>query len=271
MLSQSGRVLRQWMSGTRAPIRIIKGGSWRKGFVSSGVARNYSELLRKGPSNPVGLFQNNLIFLRRASATGNFSTLFWRTFRSSTRKRAAQATAEGTQESLSLSGRLKKLSREYGWTAVGVYFSLSVLDFPFCFLLVKTVGTERIGEWPGRRHSLAALDANKVNLSTTCLGELEHWVVSNVARFIPESVKTFWQEYRAALKEAEVKQIGNDDVSEGIEMAGWGVKEAEEKNQEGASEYLAAYESLREFAPLMIFFSFAFRSWYSACSCIRHS
>jgi hypothetical protein len=26
-----------------------------------------------------------------------------------------------------------------------VYLSLSVLDFPFCFLLVRTVGTEKIG------------------------------------------------------------------------------------------------------------------------------
>jgi len=47
--------------------------------------------------------------------------------------------------SLSLSQRLKKLSKEYGWTAVGVYLTLSVLDFPFCFLLVRIVGTEKIG------------------------------------------------------------------------------------------------------------------------------
>jgi hypothetical protein len=54
-------------------------------------------------------------------------------------------TAQGAKERLSLSGRFKKLSREYGWSAVGVYFALSVLDFPFCFLLVRVVGTDRIG------------------------------------------------------------------------------------------------------------------------------
>ncbi|RMZ84285.1 hypothetical protein DV738_g732, partial [Chaetothyriales sp. CBS 135597] len=48
---------------------------------------------------------------------------------------------------LSLSQRLKKLSREYGWAAVGVYFALSALDFPFCFLAVRTLGTDRIGHW----------------------------------------------------------------------------------------------------------------------------
>lgn len=54
-------------------------------------------------------------------------------------KEAAPAEAQG------LSARLKKLSREYGWTAVGVYLALSVLDFPFCFMLVRFVGTEKIG------------------------------------------------------------------------------------------------------------------------------
>jgi hypothetical protein len=49
--------------------------------------------------------------------------------------------------SLSLSQRLKKLSREYGWSAVGVYLALSALDFPFCFLAVRMLGTDRIGRW----------------------------------------------------------------------------------------------------------------------------
>ena len=41
----------------------------------------------------------------------------------------------------SLSERLRKLSREYGWTAFGVYMMLSALDFPFCFLAVRWQGT----------------------------------------------------------------------------------------------------------------------------------
>jgi hypothetical protein len=51
------------------------------------------------------------------------------------------------EPALSLSQRLKQLSREYGWTAVGVYFALSVLDFPFCFLAVRLLGTDRIGHY----------------------------------------------------------------------------------------------------------------------------
>jgi hypothetical protein len=40
---------------------------------------------------------------------------------------------------------MRKLSREYGWSALGVYFVLSVLDFPFCYLLLRYLGTDRIG------------------------------------------------------------------------------------------------------------------------------
>lgn len=47
----------------------------------------------------------------------------------------------------SLSQRLKKLSKQYGWLAVGVYLGLSALDFPFCFLAVRMLGTERVGHY----------------------------------------------------------------------------------------------------------------------------
>ncbi|KAI9727088.1 MAG: hypothetical protein M1828_007289 [Chrysothrix sp. TS-e1954] len=49
------------------------------------------------------------------------------------------------QGSPSLGERMRKLSREYGWSAFGVYMALSALDFPFCFLAVRMLGTERIG------------------------------------------------------------------------------------------------------------------------------
>lgn len=42
---------------------------------------------------------------------------------------------------------MKKLSREYGWAALGVYLALTALDFPFCFLAVRMLGTDRIGHW----------------------------------------------------------------------------------------------------------------------------
>jgi len=48
-------------------------------------------------------------------------------------------------ENLSLGQRMRKLSREYGWSALGVYLALTALDFPFCYLLVRYLGTDRIG------------------------------------------------------------------------------------------------------------------------------
>ncbi|KAF8863630.1 hypothetical protein BDZ45DRAFT_106414 [Acephala macrosclerotiorum] len=63
------------------------------------------------------------------------------------RRRYNGAGATASEEPTSLGGRLKKLSREYGWSALGVYLALSALDFPFCYLLVKYLGTERIEVW----------------------------------------------------------------------------------------------------------------------------
>ncbi|KAL5425207.1 hypothetical protein PMIN04_002705 [Paraphaeosphaeria minitans] len=47
-------------------------------------------------------------------------------------------------EPQSFTARLKNLSREYGWTVIGVYFVLTVADLPLCFLAVKYIGAERI-------------------------------------------------------------------------------------------------------------------------------
>lgn len=79
-----------------------------------------------------------------------------RSFHKTSRLRDAKPNASkpSAPEPQGLSARLRKLSREYGWAAVGVYLGLSVLDFPFCFLLVRVVGTDRIGEesdFVGRR------------------------------------------------------------------------------------------------------------------------
>ena len=42
---------------------------------------------------------------------------------------------------------MRKLSREYGWAALGVYLALTALDFPFCFAAVRLLGVERIGHY----------------------------------------------------------------------------------------------------------------------------
>lgn len=107
---------------------------------------------------------------------------------------------------------MRKLSREYGWSALGVYLLLSAADFPLCYLLVRYLGTDRIGEW-------------------------EEIIVSNVKNFIPDSVKETWNEWQASMKGAERELTGQQGVSDAAEMAGWGVEEAEARNKKEASEY----------------------------------
>ncbi|ODA80304.1 hypothetical protein RJ55_03262 [Drechmeria coniospora] len=120
------------------------------------------------------------------------------------------ASGSKAEEKLSLRDRLKKLSREYGWSAVGVYLALSVLDFPFCFLLVRVVGTDKIGK-------------------------IEQRVVSSVSSVVPESVREKLHEYWRSIKGVETQTLGDDYISETVEMAGWGLEEAQERNQEEAS------------------------------------
>jgi len=93
---------------------------------------------------------------------------------------------------------------------LGVYLLLSALDFPFCYLLVRYLGTDRIGEW-------------------------EHIIVSNVKMIIPESVKSTWHEWRDSVKQAEHEAFGDEEISDHVEMVGWGVEEADAKNKRDAS------------------------------------
>ncbi|KAJ5560075.1 hypothetical protein N7513_002474 [Penicillium frequentans] len=66
-----------------------------------------------------------------------------RCFNSGSSSNASEASKEGG----SVSQRLRKLSREYGWAALGVYLTLSALDFPICFAAVRLLGPERIGHY----------------------------------------------------------------------------------------------------------------------------
>lgn len=67
------------------------------------------------------------------------------------------------------------------------------------------------------------------------LGEWEHFIVSNAKRLVPESVKTFWHDWRSSMRAAEEEVTGSDKISDGVEMAGWGVEEAEQANKRDAS------------------------------------
>ena len=70
------------------------------------------------------------------------------------------------------------------------------------------------------------------------LGEVEHQVVDYVKQFIPETIQEKWRSYRASMKKAETDTLGNDDFSNKVEMASWGVGEASLRNKAEASEFI---------------------------------
>lgn len=69
------------------------------------------------------------------------------------------------------------------------------------------------------------------------LGKVEHYVISSVSQFIPEIVRQKWHEYWHSIKSTEAETLGNDAISNKAEMAGWGVKEAQQHHKEEASMY----------------------------------
>ena len=125
------------------------------------------------------------------------------------------------EPSLSLSQRFRKLSREYGWSAFGVYLALTAVDFPFCFLAVRWLGTDRIGRW-------------------------EHIILEWVWKVWEVVPKPFQD--REAGQTVEVETVGPKVEEYGVVQsqrdetgsAGYdhGVKEAEQRNRsENASEW----------------------------------
>lgn len=110
--------------------------------------------------------------------------------------------------------KFRKLSREYGRAAVGVYFLLSVLDYPFFFLLVKAVGTERISV-------------------------VEHYIVSTIAVVVPLPIRQKTRELWESAKATFTSMTGYGEAAETAdktELAGrWGVEEAQERHAEEAS------------------------------------
>ena len=109
---------------------------------------------------------------------------------------------------------MRKLSREYGWSALGVYLLLTAIDLPFCFLAVRWIGTEKIGQ-------------------------IEHVVATWFWKIVPYP---FPAQQEIAIEGArEITEGHEASVREGndVEPAGdsHGVREAERSNQsENASE-----------------------------------
>ncbi|THX44040.1 hypothetical protein D6D10_00621 [Aureobasidium pullulans] len=110
---------------------------------------------------------------------------------------------------LSFFQRFKQLGKEYGWVVTGVYFGLSALDLPFCFLAVRGLGTDRVARW---EHAIVGTIKDAVKAVMPEVG--------NKADEVVEQVET---------------AVGSPAAREGNV---WGVPEAEARNNEEASKAL---------------------------------
>lgn len=101
---------------------------------------------------------------------------------------------------------------------MGVYLLLSALDFPFCFLAVRMLGTDRIAHW-------------------------EHVVVEGFWTV----VQSVWPNARRSKERAEQAAVeaGIVEPADREGGAGWGVEEAEELNKKDASMFFPCLFFLR--------------------------
>jgi hypothetical protein len=140
--------IRQLGAVVRATPASTLNASWSRSFASQADARIGGQLWRS-------LAQDSFQSTLRRSRLGvpqpisGFPRAARRGFRSTAwrRSNAGGGTGHGGEEAQpqTLRGRLRKLMREYGWVAVGVYFGLSFVDLPLSFLIVKIAGADTIG------------------------------------------------------------------------------------------------------------------------------
>lgn len=110
------------------------------------------------------------------------------------------------------------------WLGHWGLIELVSLEYPYQFFKVYLEWCRRVITRHGR---------HRTNLNF--IGEWEEIVVSRVKQAIPDSVKNTWHEWRASMKKVEADIPGSETVEEGVEMAGWGVGEAEKRNKVEAS------------------------------------
>ncbi|KAH0551659.1 hypothetical protein GP486_007124 [Trichoglossum hirsutum] len=119
-------------------LQSIRGGPWRARAVRRDIFTSSSTCRANHPASfPPSLKPTPPLFRHLQS----------RRLNSSKRSSGSPPDPSSPTPTLSVTQRFRKLSREYGYSAVGVYLFLSALDFPFCFLAVQTLGTDRIAHW----------------------------------------------------------------------------------------------------------------------------
>lgn len=135
LLSGSAHSSRSSLSRPSAPVL--------RSFFSS------TQHLARSRLQPRTLQQSALLYLRfqRSTFARRFRSIRFNSNKSNGTHHDPTPHLGSPEPAQTLSQKLKALSKEYGWAALGVYLGLSALDFPFCFLAVRLLGTDRIGHY----------------------------------------------------------------------------------------------------------------------------
>ena len=146
-------------------------------------------------------------------------------------RRFQSTQADASEANLSVSQRLRKLSREYGWSALGIYLALSALDFPFCFLAVSYLGADRIGQW-----------------EHVVLSHVKSWIKWPLSQEGQDRVDGVANEVKAVVKKkvplGEVREDGEGRILEEEQtmiIEDHGYKEAEKANKGENASMLALF------------------------------
>ncbi|KAI4841758.1 hypothetical protein E4T44_07701 [Aureobasidium sp. EXF-8845] len=176
--------------------------------------------------------QFHRLFAQKTANTAN-NTATWRQllsrFRnpSSRRWSSSRPTPDPTPQlgspspQLSFFQRFKQLGKEYGWVVTGIYFGLSALDLPFCFLAVRALGPDRVAHW-------------------------EHAIVGTVKDVFKAIMPEMGAKADEVVDQVETA-VGSPAAREGNV---WGVPEAEARNKEEASlwtQFVLAYAIHKSF------------------------
>ncbi|CZT24695.1 uncharacterized protein RCC_10422 [Ramularia collo-cygni] len=123
-------------------LQLLRQVPAQEGFLKASLRRDFTGLVSK-PQAKTGSFQRRDFVTAKLRTARPAHSKAWRR---QTRQNSSNASRNepGGQEPQSLSDRMRAMSRKYGWTVVGIYLGLSALDFPFCFLAVRWLGTDRI-------------------------------------------------------------------------------------------------------------------------------
>ncbi|KAF2715918.1 hypothetical protein K431DRAFT_236584 [Polychaeton citri CBS 116435] len=105
---------------------------------------------------------------------------------------------------LSFSERMKKLSREYGYAALGVYLGLSAIDLPLCYLGVSWAGADKVAA-------------------------VEHWVVERFWQLVEIALPNIRAGDQTAGGDAGQDQSIQESMREGD--ASWGADKAQAKSK----------------------------------------